>query len=159
MDAKVTWQQRMTFTGTADSGHELVLDSDASVGGDDSGLRPMELFAIGLAGCTAMDVISILRKKRQNVTGFEVRVHADRAEAHPKVFTKAVIEYHLSGEDLDEKAVLRSIELSAERYCPAQGMLDQIIPIELKYYLYTDLGDGRRELRASGEYVSAKNTV
>jgi len=104
-------------------------------------------------------VISILRKKRQNVTGFEVRVHADRAEAHPKVFTRAVIEYHLSGEDLDEKAVLRSIELSAERYCPAQGMLDQIIPIELKYYLYTDLGDGRRELRASGEYVSAKNTV
>ena len=84
MDAKVTWDKRMTFTGSANSGFTVKLGTDQSVGGDDDGLRPMELIAIGLAGCTAMDVISIMQKKRQQVTAFETRIHADRAEEHPK---------------------------------------------------------------------------
>ncbi len=78
---------------------------------------PMELIAIGLAGCTAMDVISILKKKRQHVTDFEVRVHAQRAEEHPKVFIAAEIEYLIYGHQVDEQAVRRSIELSAKTYC------------------------------------------
>lgn len=159
MDAKLSWEGRMTFVGAADSGHEIKLDADPSVGGDDDGPRPMELFALGLAGCTAMDVISILRKKREDVTGFEVRVHADQAEQHPKIFTRAVIEYHLTGHDLKEEALARSIELSAERYCPAQGMFNQIMPIELKYFLYADLGEGERELLTSGGYVSGDDKV
>ena len=106
----------------------------------------MELIALGLAGCTAMDVISILQKKRQNVTGFDVQVDASRAEEHPKVFTSAVITYIVTGVGVEESALLRAIELSATRYCPAQSMLSQVFPIELKYEIYEEVEDGERRL-------------
>jgi putative redox protein len=152
VDAKVIWHQRMTFTGTAETGLEVPLGADPGVGGDNDGFRPMELIALGLAGCTAMDVISILRKKRQDVTGFEVQVHADRAQEHPTVFTRAGIEYFITGHDVGESAVVRSIELSSEQYCPAQGMFKHVFPIELHYHIYEDEGDGERRLVKSGEY-------
>jgi putative redox protein len=116
----------------------------------------MELFAIGLAGCTAMDVISILAKKRQVVTSFEVKTHIERSPEHPKVFTSAVIEYHVAGHNLDEADVLRSIELSATRYCPAQAMLVQTMPIRQIYHIYEALDEGRRTLLKSGEYTPAE---
>jgi putative redox protein len=153
MKAQVKWHGRLTFTGSAESGFEVPLGAEPAVGGDNDGFRPMELMAVSLAGCTAMDVISILRKKRQEVTDFRVDVDADRAPRHPKVFTKAVIEYHVTGKNVDEAAVRRSIELSAVRYCPAQGMLAKLIPITLKYYIYEDKGDGKAELVIEGEYV------
>ncbi|RME90948.1 MAG: OsmC family peroxiredoxin, partial [Anaerolineae bacterium] len=131
MDAKVDWKGRMTFIGTSDSGFTVKLGADPSVGGDNDGFRPMELMAISLAGCTAMDVISILRKKRQDVTAFEVHVHTERAKEHPRVFTRAEILYRVTGHGVDEAAVVRSIELSAVRYCPAQGMLARVMPIAL----------------------------
>jgi putative redox protein len=155
MEAKVTWQGKLTFTGTADSGFQLPLGTEPAVGGDDDGFRPMELLAVGLAGCTAMDVISILSKKRQDVTGFEVQVHAGRASEHPKVITAAVIEYFVTGRSLDEAALLRAIELSATRYCPAQAMFSQLMPIELKYHLFEDRGEGQPELVKSGVYTPA----
>lgn len=133
MEAKVIWNGRMGFTGTADSGHAVHLDAHPSVGGDDAGARPMELIALGLIGCTAMDVISIMTKKRQDVTRFEVRAHLEQADKFPKVFTKAVIEYVFYGRNLDPKAAERSIELSEQVYCPAQAMLSQVMPIELTY--------------------------
>ncbi len=136
MNAEVNWKGRLTFTGTADSGFEVALGSFPEVGGDDDGFRPMELMAISLAGCTAMDVISILSKKRQKVSDYRVKVHADRADGHPKVFTNANIEYHIAGEDIDEGAVTRAMELSEDSYCPAQAMLGKIIPLELKYFIY-----------------------
>ena len=136
MNAKVDWKGRLTFTGTADSGFEVPLGSYPEVGGDDDGFRPMELIAVGLAGCTAMDVISILRKKRQEVHDFQVKVETERTDQHPKVFTEAVIEYHLAGKDISENAVTRAMELSAESYCPAQAMLSKIMPIGLKYFIY-----------------------
>ena len=136
MNAEVNWEGRLTFTGTADSGFEVALGSYPEVGGDDDGFRPMELMAISLAGCTAMDVISILSKKRQNVSDYRVKVQADRADGHPKVFTNASIEFHIAGEDIDEGAVTRAMELSADSYCPAQAMLGKIIPLELKYFIY-----------------------
>jgi putative redox protein len=153
VDARVTWKGKLSFTGTADSGFQLPLGTEKSVGGDENGFRPMELIATGLAGCTAMDVISILAKKRQQVTSFEVQVHADRAENHPKIFTHAVIEYIVVGHQLDENAVVRAIELSATRYCPAQAMLEKVFPIELHYQIYEDEGDGQRSLVSSGEYI------
>ena len=152
MDAKVTWGGKLAFTGTADSGFELALDGKVSAGGEENGFQPMELMAMSLAGCTAMDVISILRKKRQDVTDFDVRVHAERASEHPKVFTSAVIEYSVVGHGIDEAAVVRSIELSATRYCPAQAMLGQVIPIELKYHIYEDEGEGQKTLVKDGVY-------
>lgn len=154
MEAKVTWKQRLTFSGTADSGFEVPLGAEAGVGGDEDGFRPMELIATGLAGCTAMDVISILQKKRQEVTAFEVQVHAERAQEHPKVFTRAVIDYHVTGRGVDEAAVLRAIELSATRYCPAQAMFVKIFPMTLRYHIFED-EDGKRRLVKSGVYPAS----
>lgn len=152
MDASVTWKDDLTFTGTTGSGFSVNLDADENAGGKNRGFRPLELMALSLAGCTAMDVVSILQKKRQAVTAFEVEVHADRAEEHPKVFTHASILYHVYGTAIDEAAVLRAIELSAQRYCPAQGMLSQVIPIELQYRIYETQPDTSARLIAEGAY-------
>jgi putative redox protein len=152
MDAKVTWSQGMSFTGTADTGFNVPLGADPSVGGANDGFRPLELMAISLAGCTAMDVISILRKKQQKVTGFEVQVQASQPETHPHVFEYAKIIYHISGHDVDEAAVLRAIELSALKYCPAQAMLSKVFPMELDYHIYEEKADRTKELIKEGQW-------
>jgi putative redox protein len=113
----------MTFEATADSGFAVTLGADPTVGGENDGFRPMELMLMSLVGCTAMDVISILRKKRQHVTDFQVRAQAEQAIDYPRVFTKIHVEYIIHGVDVDPKAVERSIELSTTKYCPAQAML------------------------------------
>jgi putative redox protein len=133
MDAKVTWKGRLSFTGQADTGFTLPLGTDPEVGGDNDGFQPMELMALSLAGCTAMDVISVLQKKRQDVTGFEVKIHAERATEFPKVFTHITVEYNVTGRQVDPAAVERSIELSKTKYCPAQAMLAKAVTIEHKY--------------------------
>jgi len=152
MKAEVRWIENLSFTGTADSGFEVPLGTLPAVGGEDDGFRPLELMALSLAGCTAMDVISILQKKRQQVTDYRVDIQADRAEEHPKVFTKALLEYHLAGDGLDEQAVIRSIELSATKYCPAQAMLGEILPLTLKYYIYQGEELETAELMVEGSY-------
>jgi putative redox protein len=136
MDANVTWQGNMTFQGTADTGFTVPLGAEPAVGGDNDGFRPLELLLVGTAGCTAMDVISILKKKRQQVTAFEVRVHAERADTHPKVFTSMHVEYIFTGHNLDPKAVERAIALSEETYCPAQGMLAKIVQTTSTYTIH-----------------------
>ncbi|MCS6993566.1 MAG: OsmC family protein [Anaerolineales bacterium] len=145
MNAKVTWKHGLSFNGSADTGFELPLGADPSVGGANDGFRPLELMAVSLAGCTAMDVISILRKKQQDVTGFEVRVSAEQQHEHPHVFTKAVITYEVTGHAIAEAAVVRAIELSATKYCPAQAMLAKTVPMELVYEIYEDR-EGVKEL-------------
>jgi putative redox protein len=132
MDAKVVWKSRMSFDATADSGFSVQLGSQVEHGGDNDGFRPMELLLIGLGGCTAMDVISILEKKRQDVKSFEILVHADRADDHPRVFTKATIEYVVTGNQINRQAVERAVQLSSEKYCPAQAMFAKIMAVELK---------------------------
>jgi putative redox protein len=129
MEANVTWKGHLSFDGSADTGFSLPLGADTEVGGDNDGFRPMELILLGLAGCTAMDVISILTKKRQQVTAFEVWIRAPRASEHPRVFTEVLIEYHVTGHAIDEEAVERAIELSETKYCPAQAMLSKALPI------------------------------
>ncbi len=150
MKATVNWQQNLTFIGTADSGFPIQMDSATSGGGNDSGVRPMEMLLLGLAGCAAMDVISILQKKRQAVTYFDVRVDAQRAEEYPKVFTSAVMTYIVSGKGVQLEAVLRAIELSATKYCPAQFMFGQIFPIDLQYEIYEDESDENKRLVYQG---------
>lgn len=132
MDAKVTWQGNLTFEGTADSGYKVPLGTEPEVGGNNDGFKPMELLLTGLAGCTAMDVISILKKKKQDVTDFEVKAHADRASEQPRVFTHIMIEYIVTGHHVDPVAVDRAIELSETKYCPAQAMLKKAVTIEHK---------------------------
>jgi putative redox protein len=152
MDAKVSWKDGMTFTGSADTGFEVAIGADPSVGGDNDGFRPIELLGVSLAGCTAMDVLSILKKKRQEVTGFEVRVQAEKAQEHPKVLTDSVIIYEVTGRGIDEKAVRRAIGLSAERYCPVQAMLSKAMPILLTYAIYEGDSAEDRALKVEGEW-------
>lgn len=140
MRAKVNWAGKLSFKGSADTGFEVPLGANPKVGGDNDGFRPLELMAVSLAGCTAMDVISILLKKRQEISDFRVEVDANQTDEHPKVFTDAVIEYHVTGKEITEKAVARAIELSATSYCPAQSMLAKVFPITLKYYIYDQSG-------------------
>jgi len=130
MHAKVVWKGNMSFDGTADSGFTLPLGASPEAGGTNDGFRPMELLAIGLAGCTALDVISILNKKRQDVTAFEVHVQAERATDHPREFTHISIEYQVTGRKLEKIAVDRSVELSVTKYCSAMAMLSKAVPIE-----------------------------
>ena len=152
MSAKVIWDHGLTFTGTADSGFEVPLGTSASVGGDEDGFRPMELIATGLAGCTAMDVISILSKMRQVVTAFVVAVLTENASEHPRVFTHATIEYHVTGCALNEEMVKRAIELSAVRYCPAQAMLGKVMSIGIKYFLYEGESAESRQLVKEADF-------
>ena len=133
MDAKVNWKGRMSFDGTAGSGFTLPIGTSPESGGDEDGFRPMELLLVGLASCSALDVISILQKKRQNVTDFEVRVHGDRAEEHPKIFTTIEIEFIVTGREVDPIAVARAIELSTTKYCSAHAMLSKSTRIEHKF--------------------------
>ena len=133
MDANVTWKKGMSFEGTADSGFKVDLGTDPQFGGDDDGFRPLELMLVSLGGCTGMDVISILQKKRQDVTDFEVKVHAERASEHPKVFTQIELEYVITGRSIDPEAVERAIELSENKYCPAQAMLAKASSITHHY--------------------------
>ena len=153
MEAKVVWKQGLSFTGLADSGFELPLGTDPEIGGANDGFRPLELMALSLAGCTAMDVISILRKKQQAVNDFEVQVHADRAQEHPKVFIHMVVTYLVTGHNVDEKALRRAIELSTTKYCPAQSMLGKVVPMELRYQIYEGESSGERELVITGLFL------
>ena len=129
MNATVSWSGHMSFAGTAESGFSVPLGADSAVGGDSDGFRPVELILVGLAGCAAMDVISVLQKKRQAVSGFEVRAEAERADEHPRVFTRVHLHYRVTGKRIDPAAVARAIELSESKYCPAQAMLRPAVPI------------------------------
>ena len=150
MKATVQWKENLTFLGTPDSGFPVQMDADDSLGGTGSGVRPMEMVALALAGCTGMDVLSILRKKRQQITQFEVRVNAPRSPEYPKVFRSAQLTYVVIGKKVDEAAVLRSIELSVTKYCPVHFMLGQAFPIESRYEIYEEEGEGNRRLVAEG---------
>ena len=130
MDAKVTWHKGLSFTGTADSGYTLPLGGSKSVGGDNDGFLPMEMFLIGLAGCTGMDVISILAKMKQEVTNFEVKVHGNKVEEHPKIFSDIMVEYIVTGKNLDPSLVEKAVDLSVTRYCPGQAILSKSAKID-----------------------------
>ncbi len=124
MKAQVTWTgPGLRMVGETADGPAIVVDSSGGDYGRHSGLSPMELVLVGLAGCTAMDVISIMAKKRQPMTNLQVKVDAERSETHPKVFTKIHVEYVAYGDGIDEKALLRAIELSETSYCSVMGML------------------------------------
>ena len=152
MNVTAEWRQGLSFTGTAGSGFTVPLVSGPEAGGPNDGFEPLELLALSLAGCTAMDVISILEKKKQAVSAFEVKVHTRQAHEYPHVFTRAVITYKVTGHNLQEHALLRSIELSASKYCPVQAMLGRVIPIELIYEIYEHDESGKPRLVKQGEY-------
>lgn len=113
----------MTFVGESGSGHAVVMDGAPEHGGRDMGVRPMEMLLLGLGGCTAFDVVSILKKSRQAVTDCEVVIDSDRAEEIPKVFTRIHVHFIISGKGLDPTKVEKAVNLSADKYCSASEML------------------------------------
>jgi putative redox protein len=130
--ANLIWEgQGLAFTGVGGSGFTLRIDNPAGP----NATGPMELVAIAAGGCTAMDVIDILRKKQQDVTGFEVRVIGLRTEEHPKVFTEIDLEYAVTGRRLEPKAVERAIELSLTKYCSVNAMLAAAVKINHRYQI------------------------
>ncbi|HEX2554485.1 MAG TPA: OsmC family protein [Microvirga sp.] len=129
MKARVKWVEGMTFTGESGSGHAIVLDGAPENGGRNLGIRPMELMLLGLAGCTAFDVVLILQRGRQPVSDCVVEVEAERAPVDPKVFTTIHLTYTLKGRGLSPEKVERAIGLSKEKYCSASIMLGQVAEI------------------------------
>ncbi len=129
MDAGVIWKKELEFTGMSAGGSRLALEGSVDSGGRADGFGPLELILIGLAGCTGMDVISILRKKNQVVTDFAVEAHAERASEQPKVFTSIHLEYRVTGHNMEVAAVAQAIDLSQTKYCPAFAMLSPSVPI------------------------------
>ena len=143
----------MRFEAVVGSGHTIVLDNGIS----DTGARPAELLGVALAGCTAMDVISILRKKRQPVTHYEVRVSGEQVEDHPHNFTRFDVVHVLDGEGIDPAAVARSIELSCTKYCSVGTTLASgALELHHSYLIRTPGGDEQyAEVLVTGPHASA----
>ena len=128
MNTTITWQGKMAFASTTPSGHELKMDAAPEVGGENSGPRPTELLLNAVAGCTGIDIISILHKMRLEPTAFSMDVEGERADDHPKKFTKIHIHYALDGE-LPEDKVIRAIQLSKDKYCSVSHSLSSEIAV------------------------------
>jgi putative redox protein len=133
MNVRAALETGMRFDVETGSGHHVILDAAEHNGGQDSGPRPMEMLLVALASCAGMDIISILRKKRQEITGYELRVHGMRAEEHPKVFVDITVEHIFTGHNIRPEAVERAIELTEERYCGASAMLEKTATIKNTY--------------------------
>lgn len=125
LQASVRWLDGAAFVGEAGSGHAVVMDGPADHGGRNIGFRPMEMLLMGIGGCSSVDVISILQKARQEVTGCVVHIEAERADAVPAVFTRINLRFVVTGRGLREPQVKRAVELSAEKYCSASIMFQQ----------------------------------
>ncbi|NWF97923.1 MAG: OsmC family protein [Nitrospirae bacterium] len=138
LKAKVTLVKDMQFIGDTESGHAIVMDSDFSVGGKNTGPRPMELLLIASGGCTGMDVISILRKKKQDVTGLEINVKGNKAEEFPKKLTEIIIEYIVRGRNISEEAVKRAVDLSMNKYCSVKATLEGSAKIHYSYKIINE---------------------
>lgn len=129
MRARIEWLDAVGFEAETGSGAHIVMDGPEELGGKGRGARPMELLLVGLGGCTAFDVVTILAKARQQCTGCVVEVEAERAETVPKVFTRIHLHYRIRGRDLSSRQVERAVKLSKEKYCSASLMLAQSVEI------------------------------
>ncbi|MFP5348684.1 MAG: OsmC family protein [Gammaproteobacteria bacterium] len=129
MKARIQWTGGVSFVGSADSGHEVPMDGSPEFGGQNRGARPMELVLIGMGGCTAFDVVHILKKARQEIADCVAHIDAERAPTDPKVFTRIHVHFVVTGKNLDAKKVAHAIELSADKYCSASIMLGKTAAI------------------------------
>ena len=129
----VKWVDGMTFLGESPSGHSVVMDAGVESGGNDKGIRPMEMLLLGMGGCSSIDVMMILKKARQNVVDCHVELEAERADDHPKYFTKIHAKFIVTGHDLDPKHVERAIELSRDKYCSASVQLGALAEITSEF--------------------------
>ncbi|MDY6942825.1 MAG: OsmC family protein [Pseudomonadota bacterium] len=133
MKARIKWVEQVTFLGESGSGHAVVMDGAPDHGGRDLGPRPMEMLLLGMGGCSAFDVVHILKKSRQLIDDCEAEITAERADTDPKVFTKIHIHFRVSGRGLKEQHVKRAVQLSAEKYCSASIMLGKTAEVTHDY--------------------------
>jgi putative redox protein len=133
MKARIKLLEGVTLVGESPSGHGVVIDGAPEIGGRNLGVRPMEMVLLGLGGCTAMDVLSILQKARQEVTDFSVDLAAERAASHPKVYTSIHLHYVVKGRGVQEKHVARAVRLSMEKYCSVTAMLAKTAKVTHDY--------------------------
>jgi putative redox protein len=129
MKARVKWIENASFVGESGSGHSVIMDGAPDAGGRNLGFRPMEMLLLGLGGCSAFDVVMILKRGRERVTDCVVEIDAERAETEPKVFTKIVMRYVVTGHALDPKKVERAVNLSADKYCSASAIMNKTAQI------------------------------
>lgn len=130
---KLRWNGNMQFAGWDARGHGIVLDSVPESNGEGTGPRPIELLLYAIAGCTGMDVVGILRKQRQKLTGLELDIEGEQRDEHPKIYPLIRIEYVFTGFGLSESGIKRAIELSEEKYCPVRQMLGPQVQVETSY--------------------------
>lgn len=133
MKARVKWVEDVMFLGESGTGHTVVMDGPEEAGGHGTGMRPMELLLLGMGGCTAFDVVEILKKSRQDVRDCVVEVNGDRSEEVPKVYTNIHVHYKISGKDVKANFVERAIKMSTEKYCSATLMLAKTATITHDY--------------------------
>ena len=131
--AKVTYVNGLQFVGEAESGHAIIMDGTSEVGGRNTGLRPTELLLIGIGGCSGMDIVSILKKKKQDVKGVEINVDGQKAESYPKKFAEIELEFVIKGKNISEEAVKRAVQLSMEKYCSVKANLEGSSRINYTY--------------------------
>jgi len=133
MKVRVKWVENAMFVGESGSGHAVIMDGPADGGGQNLGIRPMEMLLLGTGGCTAYDVVSILKKSRQRVTDCVAEISAVRTDEIPQVFTSIHIHFVITGKSLSDTSVKRAIDLTAEKYCSASIMLGQVADISHDY--------------------------
>ncbi|MFN4142304.1 OsmC family protein [Aestuariivirga sp.] len=130
MKARVQWLDGRAFVGESGSGHAVVMDGSPESGGRNIGIRPMEMMLLGLGGCTAFDIVMILERMREKVTGLDIALEGDRAAQDPKVFTHVKLIYKVTGFNLKPANVERAVKLSAEKYCSASAMFGHTAKLE-----------------------------
>ena len=141
MKARVKWLDNMSFVGESGSGHSVVMDGPPEDGGRNLGVRPMEMVLLGMGGCTAFDVVHILKRARQDIVDCEVELSAERASEVPKVFTKIHVHYIVKGRGLSKKQVARAVEMTAEKYCSVSIMLSSSVEITHDFQLVNEQGE------------------
>jgi len=129
MKCRIKWLDHRSFVGESASGHSVVMDGAPDAGGRNLGVRPMEMLLLGLGGCAAFDVVSILQKSRQQISDCEVEIEAERADEIPRVFTRIHVHFIVSGRELDKAKVSKAVSLSADKYCSASRMLEKAATI------------------------------
>lgn len=129
MKTTVKWIDGMTMLGESGSGHGIVMDGPKDLGGRNLGVRPMEMLLLGMGGCTTIDVVSTLKKMRQEVRNCRAEISAERANEHPKIFTKIHVHFVVEGKDLSDKKISKAVSLSADKYCSASIMLGKSVTI------------------------------
>ncbi len=133
MKTRIKYIENVCLMGESESGHSVIIDGSPEIGGRNLGVRPMEMILMGLGGCTTMDILTILRKKRQNITDCVIEIDSQRQDTIPKSFSKIHLNFIITGDNLNEKHVQQAVKLSVEKYCSVYAMLKNSVEISYDY--------------------------